>query len=117
MKDEYGGEIILELAGTKSKMYSIRDIKNYEKSTHKGHNSFIKFDEFKDTLFNKKIIRHNMSGMKSINHITYTYKRNKTSLSCYDDKRYILDDEINTLPYGHIHNMVTTWLYYIYIKK
>ena len=39
--------------------------------------------------------------MKSINHIMYTYKRNKTSLSCYDDKRYILDDEINTLPYGH----------------
>ena len=101
MKDEYGGVIILELAGTKSKMYSIRDIKNYEKSTHKGHNSYIKYDEFKDTLFNKKIIRHNMSGMKSINHITYTYERNKTSLSCYDDKRYILDDEINTLPYGH----------------
>ena len=101
MKDEYGGVIILELAGTKSKMYSIRDIKNYEKSTHKGHNSYIKYDEFKDTLFNKKIIRHNMSGMKSINHITYTYEPNKTSLSCYDDKRYILDDEINTLPYGH----------------
>ena len=74
MKDEYGGVIILELAGTKSKMYSIRDIKNYEKSTHKGHNSYIKYDEFKDTLFNKKIIRHNVDGMKSINHIMHTYK-------------------------------------------
>ena len=28
-------------------------------------------------------------------------KENKTSLSDFDDKRYILDDGINTLPYGH----------------
>ena len=25
----------------------------------------------------------------------------KKSLSAFDDKRYILDDGINTLPYGH----------------
>ena len=28
-------------------------------------------------------------------------KENKTSLSDFDDKRYILDDGINTSPYGH----------------
>ena len=26
---------------------------------------------------------------------------NKISLSCFDDKRYVLDDGINTLAYGH----------------
>ena len=31
----------------------------------------------------------------------YTYESNKISLSCSDDKSYILDDGINTLPYGH----------------
>ena len=36
MKDEYGGTIILEYAGTKSKMYSTLDINNYERSVHKG---------------------------------------------------------------------------------
>ena len=31
----------------------------------------------------------------------YTCESNKISLSPYDDKRHILDDGINTLPYGH----------------
>ena len=30
-------------------MYSIRDINKNEKSTHKGHNSLIGYDEFEDT--------------------------------------------------------------------
>ena len=82
-------------------MYSIRHINKNEKSVYKGHNSNIKYDEFIDTHSNKKVIRHNMKGIKSINHRMYTYESNKISLSCYDDKRYILDDGKNTLPYGH----------------
>ena len=101
MKDEYGGTVICEFIGLKSKMYSLLDVNNYEKSTHKGHNSYISSNEFKDTLINKKVIRHNMSGIKSINHILVTYESNKISLTAFDDKRYILDDGINTLPYGH----------------
>ena len=49
----------------------------------------------------KKAIRHKMRGVKSKNHKLYTYKSNKISLSAFDDKRYILFDEINTLPNGH----------------
>ena len=30
-----------------------------------------------------------------------TYTSNKKSISCFDDKWYILFDGINTLPYGH----------------
>ena len=100
MKDEYGATAICEYTGTKSKMYLIRDVNNYE-SVHKGHNSNIKYDEFKNTLFNKKVIRHNMKGIKPFNHRMYTFESNKISLSAFDDKRYILDDGINTLPYGH----------------
>ena len=92
---------IYDFTGRKSKMYSIRDVNDYEKSVHKGHNSLIKNEEFKAVHPNKKVIRHKMRGFKSINHKTYTYESNKTSLSCYDDKRYILSDGINTLPYGH----------------
>ena len=82
-------------------MYSIRDVNNHEKSVYKGHNSLIKNEEFKDVHSNKKVITLKMRGFKSINHKIYTYESNKTSLSCYDDKRYILSDGINTLPYGH----------------
>ena len=34
-----------------------------------------------DTLINKKVIRHNMSGIKSFNHRMYTYESNRISLS------------------------------------
>ena len=42
-----------------------------------------------------------MKGIKSFGHRMYTYESNKTSLSAFDDKRYILDDGIHTLVYGH----------------
>ena len=42
-----------------------------------------------------------MKGIKPFNHRMYTYESNKIFLSAFDDKRYILDDGINTLAYGH----------------
>ena len=100
MKDEYGGITILIFVGTKSKMYSILDVNSCEKSIYKGHNFSIKNDEFLDVLFNKIVIRHIVKGIKSFGHRMYTYVGNKTSLSAFDDKRYILDDGIHTLAHG-----------------
>ena len=90
MKDEYGGKSILKFVVLKSKMYSILDESNNKKSSCKGHNAFIEFQEFHDTLFKKKILRHTMREIKSKNHNLGTYETNKRSLSCFDDKRYIL---------------------------
>ena len=101
MKDEYAAIPVYEYIGLKSKMYSIRNVCNHEKSVYKGHSSDTKYDQFKGTNSNKKVIKHNMIGIKSKHHEIYTYESNKTSLSAFDDKRYILDDGINTLPYGH----------------
>ena len=42
-----------------------------------------------------------MRGIKSKNHNPGTYETNKISLSCFDDKRYILKNGINTLAYVH----------------
>ena len=42
-----------------------------------------------------------MREIKSKNHNLGTYKTNKMSLSCFDDKRYILKNGINTFAYGH----------------
>ena len=101
MKDEYGGKIIYEITALKSKMYSIQNVNNDEKSINKGHNSSINYEEFKDTHFNKKAIKHKMRGIKSKNHELVTYESNKRSLCNFDDKRYILSDGMNTLLYGH----------------
>ena len=42
-----------------------------------------------------------MTGIKSKKHKLLTYNNNKSSTSCFDDKPYILENGINTLPYGH----------------
>ena len=42
LKDEHRGNVPKEFIGLRLKMYSILDTKNNEKTTHKGHNSYIK---------------------------------------------------------------------------
>ena len=101
MKDEYGGKVILKIVGLKSKMYSILDESNNEKITSKGHNGFIEFQEFYNTLLKKMFLRHTMRRIGPKNHNLGTYETNKRSLSCFHDKRYILKNGINTLAYGH----------------
>ena len=71
-------------------MYAIIDKSNNEKCRIKGPNAFIQFNEFQNTLFQKKILRHKMSGIKSKNHNLGTYASKKTSSSCFDDKSDIL---------------------------
>ena len=101
MKDEYDGKSIVKFVDLKSKMYSVLDENNNQKSTNKGHNAFIEFQELYNTLFKKKILTHTMREIKSKNHNLGTYETNKKTSSCFDDKRYILKNGINTLAYGH----------------
>ena len=57
------------------------------------------FNKLKDVLFTEKIIRHKMKRIQSKKHELGTYEIDKISLSCFDDKRYVLDDGIRTLDY------------------
>ena len=101
MKDGFGGVIIIEFVELKSKMYSIKKTDGKEHNTAKGVSIAIEFDKFEDVLFNKKIIRHKMKRIQSKKHKLGTYEIDKISLSCFDDKRYVLDDGIYTLSYFH----------------
>ena len=56
---------------------------------------------------NKKTIRRKMERIQSKKHKLGTYEINKISLSCFDDKRYVLDDGSSTLAYFH-KNSVTS---------
>ena len=58
MNDTSEGKIIDEFVGIKSKMYSMKNIDGKESNTAKGVNIATEFNEFKDTLFTNKIIRH-----------------------------------------------------------
>ena len=55
----------------------------------------------------KKIIRHKIKRIQSKKHKLETYEIGKISLSCFDNKRYVLDDRICTLAYFH-KNSVTS---------
>ena len=68
MKDLSEGKIIDEFVGLKSKMYSIKNIDGEESNTAKRVNIATGFNEFKDTLFNKKVVRHKMKRIQSKKH-------------------------------------------------
>ena len=54
MKDKSEGKIIDEFIRLKSKMHSMKNIDGEESNTAKRVNTATKFNELKDTLFNKK---------------------------------------------------------------
>ena len=96
MKDEFKGEIISEFVGLKSKRYSLISVDDEEVTKVKGVNKKIRHKEFLDVLFNKKVIRHNMKRIQSKLHRIGTYHVCKIPFSCFDDKRCVLDDGVNT---------------------
>ena len=57
MKDESEGKITDEFVGLKSKLYSMKIIDGKESNMAKEVNIATEFNEFKDILFNRKIIR------------------------------------------------------------
>ena len=66
-------------------MHSIKNIFGKESNMPKGVNIATEFNEFKDTLFNKKIMRHKMKRIQSEKHKVGTYEINKILLSVFDD--------------------------------
>ena len=101
MKDESEEKIIDEFVGLKSKMQSMKNTVGKESNMAKGLNIATDFNEFKYTLFNKKVLRHKMRRIQGKKHKLGTYEIDKISLSCVDDKRFVLDDGIHTLAYYH----------------
>ena len=101
MKDKFKGKIISEFIGLKSKMYSLISVADEEVNKAKGLNKKIKHKEFVNVLFNKNVARHDMKRIQSKSHELGNYDVHKISLSCFDDKRYVLNDGVSTLAYFH----------------
>ena len=89
-----------EFTGLKSKTCSIKNIDGKESNTAKV-NIATEFNEFKDILFNKKLLRHKMRRIQVKKHKMVTYEINEISLSVFDDKRSVLNDGIHTLAHFH----------------
>ena len=105
-RDEAAGVPICEVVGLRSKMYSYikdnqsggRTAKGIKKNVIKND---LKHENYKKTLIENKQMYHKMKTIRSQNHKLGSYEINKVSPSCFDDKRYILDNGHESYAYGH----------------
>ena len=72
-----------------------------ESNTVNRVNIVTEFNEFKDILSNKRVVRHKIKIMQSKKHKLGTFEINKTSLSVFDDKIFVLNVGIYTFAYFH----------------
>ena len=111
MKDELNGQPVLEFVGQRAKTYAfkwgnVQDDEIVEKKTLKGIQrcvvkSHINFDQYKSSLFNQKTNYVNTCSIRSTLHQIETKVIRKVALGPFDDKKYLLNDGITSLPYGY----------------
>ena len=93
------------MIGRKSNKYSLLDVNNEEIRKVKVVNNIvvknIRNKEYIDVLFNKNVIWHKTKRIQRKLQRFGTYEVCKNSLSCFDNRRYILDDDINSLACVH----------------
>ncbi|GFQ80149.1 uncharacterized protein TNCT_155021 [Trichonephila clavata] len=105
MKDELSSSLAIEFVGLKPKMYSLKSAE-MEKKTTKGVSKIIiqhqiRHFDYKETLLCRRRGLAKAKKIASHNHIMHTVSYQKSTLSPFDSKRYILQDGISTLAYGH----------------
>ena len=114
-KDETDGLIIKEFIGLRPKLYSIKCCITYDpikrkfinqrkkalKGVKKNASSKIHHTAYYKTLLKRTLKYANFHLIKSNNHCIQTVNVEKVALSAFDDKRYILQDGISTMAYGH----------------
>ena len=104
-KDEMCGERMLEFIGLRAKMYTYRSAAGETKKLKGIKSSVVKreihFEHYKQCLVNRERMLSSMCRFNTHKHQVQTLKQTKVSLSCYDDKRYLLADSVTSLAYGH----------------
>ena len=71
------------------------------KGVSKAAQKMLSHQRYRDTLTSGSLFKTENRRIASESHNLQTVTSTKTSLSAFDDKRYILDDGQQTLPYGH----------------
>ena len=111
-KSETGSCFIKEFVGLRAKCYSylIQDDPEYHmrcKGTPKSAMELsVRHANYLQCIWNngmaENIRQHvDFTKIQSKDHCIYSLSTNKVSMSCNDSKRFILEDNIHTLPFGH----------------
>ena len=62
---------------------------------------FISIQDYRDSLLKEKLIYKKQILFRSIKHEIFTTEQNKLALSPFDDKRFLCNNKIDTLAWGH----------------
>ena len=105
-KDEAGGKNNKEFVGLRAKLYSFIMEDGKENKRCKGVKkqvveSSITHEDYKTCLRTGKEQLRKQNILRSYEHEVFAEEINKIALSALDDKRYILNDGIHTLAWGH----------------
>ena len=99
MKGETSDVSIEELLWWKPEMYSFLVDDNSEpkqaKCVNRNVDTTVSHNEYKDVLLNNKYLRLSMNRNRAKDQRIKTYEINKISLSCFDDKIYTQNNELN----------------------
>lgn len=86
---------------------NLKKVLGYEKTKRaKGVKQYvlknhITFEDYLNCVMNNIIVSRDQNTIRSKLHNVYSVTQKKISLSPFDNKRYICDDNIQTLPWGH----------------
>ena len=104
-KDETKSIPICQFCGLRAKCYSIITDNDKQKLATAGIKACIHkkltHDKFLEVIHKNNSFNITQTTINSSKHTLYTIKKTRTGLSAFDVKRYILDDGISTLPFGH----------------
>ncbi|KYN19874.1 hypothetical protein ALC57_07789 [Trachymyrmex cornetzi] len=106
MKDENNGMIMTEFVGLRARMYAVRVDGKKDTKKAKGVKSnvvarTITFDDYTRCLNEEIEMTRRQSCIRSKLHEVYTISESKIALSPYHDKRYVVSDSTEKLPWGH----------------
>ena len=92
--------------GLRSKLYSFKVKDEKEKKKAKGITKYVKekcltFENYLQCLRENSTEFRKMTVIRSKSHELYTMSMNKVTLNAFDDKRYVCEDGISTLAWGH----------------
>ena len=107
MKDECDGRRIESIACIRAKCYSIKMAGDDDASMKcKGIGKSAVSSQLSHTSYTKCILECQRKfvethTLRSYEHTIYTLRQSKLALVNFDDKRWMCEDSINTLPHGH----------------
>ena len=103
-KDEMGGVVIRQFCGLRAKCYSLATDDGQKQTaagTKRCKQKLLKHHHYVETLASAAMQTITQKTIISKNHRVFTQEMNRIALNSFDVKRIVLNNGIDTVPYGY----------------